>query len=131
MLEKLMSLLGLVDPADADDEYDEYGEEEYRPDLEEREERFFRPSVGEAELIIFRGSAGQDRKEELGEALRKGKLIIADLRGMEREAGQSLLDFLCGAAFANRGSVLRVAGGIFLASPRKTMIEEWEEENGA
>jgi hypothetical protein len=27
--------------------------------------------------------------------------------------------------------VLRVAGGIFLAAPRKTMIEEWEDENGA
>ncbi|MGI6782635.1 MAG: cell division protein SepF [Aminivibrio sp.] len=129
MLERLMSLLGLVDPDDS--EYDDYGEEEFSPELAEREERVLRPPRGESELIIFRGAAGQDRKEELGEALRKGKMIIADLRGMERESGQSLLDFLCGAAFANRGAVLRVAGGIFLASPRKTMIEEWEDENGA
>ena len=129
MRERLMSLLGLVAPDSG--EYEDYGEEERRPDLEEREERVLRPSAGESELILFRGSSGQDRKEELGEALRKGKMIIADLRGMERESGQSLLDFLCGAAFANRGAVLRVAGGIFLASPRKTMIEEWEDENGA
>ncbi len=129
MLERLMSLLGLVD-SDGDD-YEEYGEAEYRPDLEEREERVLRPPAGESDLIIFRGSEGQDRKEELGEALRKGKMIIADLRGMDRESGQSLLDFLCGAAFANRGAVLRLAGGIFIASPRKTMIEEWEDENGA
>jgi cell division inhibitor SepF len=58
-------------------------------------------------------------------------MLLVDLRGMEREPGQSLLDFLCGVAFANRGTVLRVAGGIFLAAPRKTMIEEWEDENGA
>ena len=128
MLERLMALLGLVDPGG---EYDDDGEEDLRPDLEEREERVIRPAAGEADLIILRGPSGPDRKEELAEALRKGKMLLVDLRGMEREPGQSLLDFLCGVAFGNRGTVLRVAGGIFLAAPRKTMIEEWEDENGA
>ncbi len=67
-------------------------------------------------------------KEELAESIREGKMLLVDLRGMEKEPGQSLLDFLCGVAFANRGVVTRVAGGIFVAAPRKTMIEEWEEE---
>ena len=128
MLERLMALLGLVDPGG---EYDEDGGEDLRPDLEEREERVIRPAAGEADLILLRGSSGPDKKEELAESLRKGKMLLVDLRGMERESGQSLLDFLCGVAFANRGTVLRVAGGIFLAAPRKTMIEEWEDENGA
>ena len=129
MLERLMALLGLVDPGG--DEFSEDGEDYLRPDLEQREERVLRPAAGEADLILLRGSTGPDRKEELAEALRKGKMLLVDLRGMEREPGQSLLDFLCGVAYANRGAVTRVAGGIFLAAPRKTMIEEWEEEYGA
>jgi cell division inhibitor SepF len=128
MLERLMALLGLVDPGG---DYDDEEEDDLRPDLEEREGRVLRPAAGEADLILLRGSSGPDRKEELAEALRKGKMLLVDLRGMEREPGQSLLDFLCGVACANRGTVLRVAGGIFLAAPRKTMIEEWEDENGA
>lgn len=128
MLNKLMTLLGLVDPHEDSDDFDEEGSPAA---MEERERRVLRPAAGEAELIILRGTSGPERKEELAEFLKKGKMLIVDLRGMERDSGQSLLDFLCGVAYANRGTVLRVAGGIFLAAPRKTMVEEWEEENGA
>lgn len=91
-----------------------------------------RPAAGvpsQAVLVIVRGKIGQERKEELAELIRAGKMVILDLRGMDKEPGQSLLDFLSGVAFACRGEVLRVAGGIFIAAPRKNMIDEWEEEN--
>ncbi len=124
MLERLMALLGLVD---RNGEGFEEEDGERINGLEEREERVLRSPAKQADLILLRGSAGVDRKEELAEELRKGRMVLLDLRGMERETGQSLLDFLCGVASANRGTVVRVAGGVFLAAPRKTMIEEWEE----
>ena len=127
MLERLMALLGLVD---RDGEEFEEEETERTNGLEEREERILRPPSKQADIILLRGAAGADRKEELAEELRKGRMVLLDLRGMEREAGQSLLDFLCGVASANRGRVVRVAGGVFLVAPKKTMIEEWEETNG-
>ena len=127
MLERLMALLGLVD---RDREEFEEEDEERENGLEEREERILRHSSKQADIILLRGSAGADRKEELAEALRKGRMVLLDLRGMERESGQSLLDFLCGVASANRGTVVRVAGGVFLIAPKKTMIEEWEETDG-
>lgn len=127
MLERLMALLGLG--KDSGDE-EEYGEETLQPDLEEREDRVMKPAPVQADLIFLRGGTGLERKEELAEALRKGRMLLVDLRGMDRDSGQSLLDFLCGVAYASRGTVLRVAGGVFLAAPRKTMIEEWEEKNG-
>ena len=127
MLERLMALLGLVE---RDREEFEDEDDERTNGLEEREERILRPPSKQADIILIRGSAGADRKEELAEELRRGRMVLLDLRGMEREAGQSLLDFLCGVASANRGAVVRVAGGIFLAAPRKTMIEEWEEADG-
>lgn len=126
MLERLMALLGLVD---RDGEEFEEEETERTNGLEEREERILRPPSKQADIILLRGSAGVDRKEELAEELRKGRMVLLDLRGMERETGQSLLDFLCGVASANRGTVVRVAGGVFLVAPKKTMIEEWEETN--
>ena len=127
MLERLMALLGLVD---RDGEEFEEEETERTNGLEDREERILRPPSTQADIILLRGSAGVDRKEELAEELRKGRMVLLDLRGMERETGQSLLDFLCGVASANRGTVVRVAGGVFLVAPKKTMIEEWEEANG-
>ncbi len=126
MLERLMALLGLVD---RDTEELEEEDAERTNGLEEREERILRPPSKQADIILLRGSAGVDRKEELAEELRKGRMVLLDLRGMERETGQSLLDFLCGVASANRGTVVRVAGGVFLVAPKKTMIEEWEETN--
>ncbi len=124
MLERLMALLGLVDPAAG-------GEDEAATDIGEREERVLKAAPGNSAILLVPGPEGARRKEELAEALRKGKMLLVDLRGTERNVGQSLLDFLCGVAFANRGTVVRVAGGVFLASPRKSMIEEWEEEDDA
>ena len=121
-----MAFLGLVDPAAEEEE----GAGE-TAELETREARVLKPVPESAVILIARGLEGVQRKEELALALRKGKLLLVDLRGLEREEGQSLLDFLCGVSFANRGTVLRAASGIFLAAPRKSMIEEWEEEDGA
>ncbi|MEA4880235.1 MAG: cell division protein SepF [Synergistaceae bacterium] len=127
MLERLMALLGLVD---RNGEEFEDEDAERTNGLEEREERILRPPLKQADIILLRGSAGVERKEELAEELRKGRMVLLDLRGMEREPGQSLLDFLCGVASASRGRVVRVAGGVFLVAPKKTMIEEWEETKG-
>ncbi len=120
-----MSLLGLVDRSIDEEASAESAE------LEAREERVLQPLSESAAIIVARGAEGIRRKEDLVQELRRGRMVLVDLRGLERETGQSLLDFLCGAAFANRGTVIRAAGGVFIAAPRKSMIEEWEEEDGA
>lgn len=99
--------------------------------ISDMEERGGRVSGGpsQALVVIVRGRMGQERKEELAELIRAGKMVLLDLRGMEKEPGQSLLDFMSGVSFACRGVVVRVAGGLFMAAPRKEMIEEWEEED--
>ena len=118
-----MSLLGLVDRSIDEEASAESAE------LEAREERVLQPLSESAAIIVARGAEGIRRKEDLVQELRRGRMVLVDLRGLERETGQSLLDFLCGVASANRGTVVRVAGGVFLVAPKKTMIEEWEETN--
>ncbi|HCL78793.1 MAG TPA: cell division protein SepF [Synergistaceae bacterium] len=124
MLDRFKELLGFG----GSDEGEEHEGASF-PDEEQREARPAASVQSQAVLVIVRGKMGQERKEELAELIRAGKMVVLDLRGMDKEPGQSLLDFLSGVAFACRGEVLRVAGGIFLAAPKKNMIDEWEEDN--
>ena len=71
----------------------------------------------------------EEQREARPAASVQSQAVLVIVRGMDKEPGQSLLDFLSGVAFACRGEVLRVAGGIFLAAPKKNMIDEWEEDN--
>ncbi|ADE57526.1 MULTISPECIES: cell division protein SepF [Aminobacterium] len=133
MFERLMAMLGL-----AEYDYDDVGNEaalevpvRTEEDLEERQKRVLKTPPTQAQIVICRGELCLDRREELGEALHRGLMVIVDLRNMERDVGQSVLDFLCGVAFAMRGDVVRVSPGVFIASPRKGITEEWKEEHRA
>lgn len=134
MFERLMAMLGLAeynyDDVNGEDETEletTYGEE----DVEERQKRILKSPPTQAQIIICRGELCLDRREELGEALHKGLNVIVDLRNVDRDVGQSVLDFLCGVAFAMRGDVVRVSPGVFMASHRKGIVEEWKEEHRA
>lgn len=83
MLERLMALLGLVDPGG---DYDDEEEDDLRPDLEEREGRVLRPAAGEADLILLRGSSGPDRKEELLAEIEAHEARARGLLGQHRRA---------------------------------------------
>lgn len=134
MFERLMAILGL-----AEYDYDEEGmtgspdspSVQAEEDLEERQSRVLKTPPVQAQVVLCRGNLCLDRREELGEALHKGQMVIVDLRNMDRDVGQSVLDFLCGVAFAMRGDVARISPGVFVASPRKGIVEEWKEEHCA
>jgi len=126
MFERILSLLGLEPSEEAEDA--ETGDD--ARELEERKTRVLTPPPARADVIVCRGAACVGRKEDLAEVLHAGQMVIVDLRGMERDDGQSVLDFLCGVAFSMRGNVVRIAQAVFLAIPKKTMIEEWEEKTG-
>lgn len=127
MFERILSLLGLETSAEPEDEETDegFGENE---EHEERRTRVLTPPPARADLVMCHGTVCVGRKEELAEALRSGQMVVVDLRGMEREDGQSVLDFLCGVAFSMRGNVVRVSQAVFLALPKKSMMEEWEEK---
>jgi cell division inhibitor SepF len=53
---------------------------------------------------------------------------VIDLKGVEKAEGQSALDFICGVAYAMRGVVMRIAPAVFLATPKRNLVDLWEEE---
>lgn len=122
MWEKFLAFLGLIE------EEDDYEDEEelHGNEWEERKKRVFQPAIGKPAVILVRGQSAIDRKDDLLEALRMGQMIILDLRPVDLEPGQGLLDFVCGAVYSTQGKVVRVAPGVFLATPHSRLLETWE-----
>jgi cell division inhibitor SepF len=98
--------------------------------IEERRERVFREPAGESRVLLCRPGPGNPGRERMAEALGEGKMLILDLRRLDREEGQGVLDFLCGVAAAVRGTVLRAGPGVFLATPRRWWVEIWDASEG-
>ncbi|MFA0888517.1 MAG: cell division protein SepF [Synergistales bacterium] len=124
MWEKFLAFLGLIEE---EDDYED--EEELRGnEWEERKKRVFQPAIGKPAVILVRGQSAIDRKDDLLEALRMGQMLILDLRPVDLEPGQGLLDFVCGAVYSTQGKVVRVAPGVFLATPHSRLLETWESQ---
>lgn len=125
MWERFLSFLGLIEE---DEDYEDEGE--FREtNWEERKERVLRPAIGKPAVILARGQVALERKEGLAESLRMGQMVILDMREAELELGQALLDFVCGAVYATQGKVIRIAPGVFLATPHSRLLETWEDSS--
>jgi len=122
MLKAFLELLGLLES-----EEDEFEEEVLQEEQENRKQRILSSPKGQASLIICRQDNCLFYREALAKALQKGQIVIADLRNMEKESGQGILDFLSGVTCSIHGSVSRLCPGVFMASPRRYLVEEWEE----
>ncbi len=125
MLRRLLESLGLLEESPSPEE-----REVREETAEERRGRVLREPVGSSRLLICRPAPEADGRERMVEALNEGRLVLFDLRRLEREEGQGLLDFLSGVAYALRGTVLRVGPGIFLATPKRFWIESWDASEG-
>ncbi len=122
MFEKLLVKLGILE--EIIEEYDVEDDEAHL----ERRQRVLNPAPPDAVMAIVRGSLCVEQRERIAEALHQGMLIIVDLRKVDRDVGQSALDFICGVAYATKGAVMRIAPGVFLAIPDQSLVEEWHNE---
>jgi SepF-like predicted cell division protein (DUF552 family) len=136
MLGKFLELLGLDDVlkkddkeevsnrkkwADTKDDVADHGEEDATrrgiPDTKED------PSV-----VLCRQKNCLVFMDSISSAIAEGRVVIADLRKMNKDEGQQVVDLLCREAYSQDGTVSRLCAGIFMASVRKTLVEEWIEE---
>lgn len=121
MLQKLLELLGIVHENERDN---------FHPTtetLEEKSNRLLQPISFLPKILICHNCHDVDRKTEMAEALHRGQFVIVDLHNTDHATGQSILDFLCGVAYAMRGTVVRISPGVFLASPQRGWIESLED----
>lgn len=93
-----------------------------------RRDRFMEKTFPGQGVLVCRGRAALEREKEMVETLRQGRILVVDLRKIELEPGQRLLDRLCGALQLTHGRIIRVAPAVFLAVPNGGMLEVWENE---
>ena len=61
--------------------------------------------------------------------LRQGNPVIVNIRSLEPNDGTRLIDFVCGAAYAIDGHMMRIGDSIFLFTPKNIAIRDVEERN--
>lgn len=69
-----------------------------------------------ARVAIVRARTFEDA-EEVGERFRDREPVLLDLAGVDRDAGQRLLDFVSGIAFGLRGRLVTAGGRAYLLVP--------------
>ncbi|MGH3442999.1 MAG: cell division protein SepF [Nitriliruptorales bacterium] len=74
-----------------------------------------------ARVAIVRARTFEDA-EEVGERFRSHQPVLVDLAEVDREAGQRLLDFVSGIAFALRGRLATAGGRAYLLVPTGTEL---------
>lgn len=78
------------------------------------------------EIMIYEPKIYEDSLGISGN-LRKGKPVIVNLKHLEPSEGTRLIDFICGAAYAIDGHMMKIGESIFLFSPGSVRITDAEE----
>ena len=145
---KTLVYLGLVE----DDEYDEYGYDEYEPEQPppgRRPQRRPQPAPdGYAPRPAGAGGGGVvtpisaaaiaprfhlvhptsfNDAQEVGDKFREGFSVIMNLQGSDRELGRRLVDFASGLAYGLGGSMQPVAENVFLVTPAGVQVSAEEK----
>ncbi len=71
---------------------------------------------------------GFNDAQEVGDRVKANQPVILNLQGSTKELRRRLIDFASGLAYANGGSMSRVADAVFLISPINVELSEDEKE---
>ncbi|OGC07271.1 hypothetical protein A2230_09410 [candidate division WOR-1 bacterium RIFOXYA2_FULL_36_21] len=79
-----------------------------------------------SEIIVYEPKIYEDSLNISGN-LRKGKPVLINLRSLDPSEGTRLIDFICGAAYAIDGHMMKIGDSIFLFTPSSVKITDAEE----
>jgi len=136
MLGKFLELLGLDDVLKKDDKEEDPNRKKWadrKDDVADHGEEYTTgreiPDTKEdPSVVLCRQENCLVFMDSMASAIAEGRVVIADLRKMDKDDGQQVVDLLCRETYAQDGIVSRLCAGIFMASARKTLVEEWIEE---
>lgn len=79
-----------------------------------------------SEIVVYEPKIYEDSLGISGN-LRKGKPVIINLKHLEPNEGTRLIDFICGAAYAIDGHMMKIGESIFLFTPGTIRITDAED----
>jgi FtsZ-interacting cell division protein YlmF len=136
MLGKFLELLGLDDVLKKDEKKEDSNRKKWadtKGDVADHSEEYatrreITDTKEDPSVVLCRQENCLAFMNSISSAIAEGRVVIADLRKMDKDEGQQVVDFLCREAYSKDGTVSRLCAGIFMASARKTLVEEWIEE---
>ena len=82
----------------------------------------------ELEMFVFEPKVYEESLQVSGR-LRNGCPVIINLKYLDPDEGTRLIDFVCGAAYAIDGHMMRIGDSIFLFTPNNIVITGYEGKN--
>lgn len=79
-----------------------------------------------SEIVVYEPKIYEDSLG-ISANLRKGKPVIINLKHLEPSEGTRLIDFICGAAYAIDGHMMKIGESIFLFTPGTIRITDAED----
>jgi len=95
----------------------------------DRDRDFSSPDVV-LDIVVYEPKIYEDSLNISG-SLRKGKPIIINLKHLPPNEGTRLIDFICGAAYAIDGHMMKIGESIFLFAPRSVRLVDAEERESS
>lgn len=81
----------------------------------------FQSALTQSEVMIIEPSSFDDAMEMV-HSLRERRAVIMNMKGLDEDKAQRLLDFVSGAVHALDGHQKQIGEGIFLFSPSNVVI---------
>lgn len=126
LLKRAKAFMGLEE---GEENYD-YSEPSRQMDmtqiLKPRREKESHNDYDVSEIMVYEPKIYEDSLNISGN-LRKGKPVIINLKHLEPNEGTRLIDFICGAAYAIDGHMMKIGESIFLFTPCSIRITDAEE----
>lgn len=139
---KALSMMGLADVSEADDEPQEQEQEDYsdyqEPDFttsysqtqaalppvssEEKPDMDYQPAATPTAQIAAITPNSFDDAQKIGMAIRQGIPVIMNLTKLNNTLAFRIVDFSSGVVFGLQGSIERVTDRVFLLSPHGIQV---------
>lgn len=90
----------------------------FAPDPEERKNKVVNISAtAKLQVVLFKPETFGSETKSIADELIKSHTVVLNLENTNRDESRRILDFLSGCAYANNGSVRRIATSTFLIIP--------------
>lgn len=84
-----------------------------------------------ASVVVYDLDAGhmEEQAKTIIEDVKNNKITILNIRKMDKEEAQRLVDFLTGAAYAMSGTIKKLQDNLFLFTPPAILVAEEKSKN--
>lgn len=132
-MEKVWGGLGLLEPAEVDDEQDQkhkVGEGE--PSKGKKNSNIVNlPTAQKQMKVMVVEPFAFDDAQHIADHLKNRKPVVVNLENCDKEVAKRMIDFISGTTYALGGSIQKIGNDIFLCAPNNVDVTYSPHEEGS